>query len=550
MTIAPGTLGRGPRARATAWRRQAVVRPVEGTILTVARAAAEGAEAAGADLCRARRAARGTRSRAALERTPELLAGARPGGRGRRRRGGLVPAARRAAATSSTGDPLPDAPPVDRCRRLRGARAAASRTTRASASDLRYEVMYFLEAPDDAVAGFKEVWAGIGDSIVVVGGDGLYNCHIHTDDVGASIEAALDVGRPRGIRVTDLAEQVDRGAVGPRGRARATGADDRRPAPTTAVVAVVQGDGIGRIFRSLGVRELVTGGQSMNPSTAELLEAVDGDRARRGRAAAQQQEHPPGRPAGRRGRRRSRCAWSRPASIVEGFAALLAYDPDAAGAAQRRGHGRVGARTWSAAEVTRAVRDTTTPAGEVREGDWIGLTRDGVRSIAESRGGRGVRAARRLVADGHELVTVIEGEGATPADTRRITQWLRRASAPTSPSRSTTAASRCTRTSSASSDPRGRRPARTARRDRRRPPRRGRPEARRGARRAWASPRSSTCSHVPAPLHRPLRARPTSPTSRSATRPWCSPRCARCARAAPARAAPSSRWTWTTAPAR
>ena len=58
------------------------------------------------------------------------------------------------------------------------------------------------------MAAFREVWAGIGDSIVIVGGDGLYNCHIHTDDIGAAIEAALDAGRPREIRVTDLAEQV------------------------------------------------------------------------------------------------------------------------------------------------------------------------------------------------------------------------------------------------------------------------------------------------------------------------------------------------------
>ena len=76
-------------------------------------------------------------------------------------------------------------------------------------SELRYEVMYLLEAPDDVIPAFKDVWAGIGDSIVVVGGDGLWNCHIHTDDIGASIEAAIDVGRPRKIRVTDLLEEVE-----------------------------------------------------------------------------------------------------------------------------------------------------------------------------------------------------------------------------------------------------------------------------------------------------------------------------------------------------
>ena len=66
----------------------------------------------------------------------------------------------------------------------------------ASGAGPRYEVMFFLEAPDETLAAFKSVWAGIGDSIVVVGGDGFWNCHIHSDDIGAAVEAALDVGRP------------------------------------------------------------------------------------------------------------------------------------------------------------------------------------------------------------------------------------------------------------------------------------------------------------------------------------------------------------------
>ena len=75
--------------------------------------------------------------------------------------------------------------------------------------DLRYEVMYLLDAPDDSMDDFKEVWAGIGDSIVVVGGDGLWNCHIHTDDIGAAIEAGARRRATARIRVTDLAEQVE-----------------------------------------------------------------------------------------------------------------------------------------------------------------------------------------------------------------------------------------------------------------------------------------------------------------------------------------------------
>ena len=143
----------------------------------------------------------------------------------------------------------------------------------AALSALRYEVMYFLEAPDETIPAFKDVWAGIGDSIVVVGGDGLWNCHIHTDDIGAAVEAALDCGVPRKIRVTDLQEQVDEE------RWVREAAIDLPDPPArelaTGVVAVATGDGIRRIFRSLGVHSFVTGGQTMNPSTAQLLEATE-----------------------------------------------------------------------------------------------------------------------------------------------------------------------------------------------------------------------------------------------------------------------------------
>lgn len=66
-------------------------------------------------------------------------------------------------------------------------------------SELRYEVMFLLEADDALIPAFKDVWSGVGDSIVVVGGDGLWNCHIHADDIGEAIEAALETGRPRRI---------------------------------------------------------------------------------------------------------------------------------------------------------------------------------------------------------------------------------------------------------------------------------------------------------------------------------------------------------------
>jgi uncharacterized protein len=185
---------------------------------------------------------------------------------------------------------------------------------------------------------------------------------------------------------------------------------------------VVTGDGVGRIFRSLGVHHLVVGGQTMNPATADLVKAIEA-------VASQEVVILPNnkniRPVAEEvdGLTDKTVRVVATGSIVEGFAALLAYDP-AAGA-----DANVAAMTESAAhvvpaEITRAVRDTVTDAGEVHEGDYIGISRDGVVAVADSA----VMCARlllsRLLNGSHELVTLIEGEGAKARDTRNIEAWL------------------------------------------------------------------------------------------------------------------------------
>ena len=98
-----------------------------------------------------------------------------------------------------------------------------------------YEVMYLLDAEDDAIPGLRTRLAPLGDSLVVVGGEGLWNVHVHVDDVGSAVEAGIEAGTPRRIRVTHFAEQLERtrssrsqrtGRAGGRrgGRARARGA--------------------------------------------------------------------------------------------------------------------------------------------------------------------------------------------------------------------------------------------------------------------------------------------------------------------------------------
>ena len=413
-------------AHASELARRAVVRPVEGTILTVAAAAADGATH-GSGLVGVVESARGEAADA-LARTPEMLPVLA--------RAGVVDAGGSgylllldAFLLVLDGRPLPEPSGVD-APDLSGLNGSWTEHDGAggeehAVGDLQYEVMYFLHAPDDSIEAFKEVWAGIGDSIVVVGGDGLWNCHIHTNDIGAAIEAGVDTGRPHRIRVTDLDEQVEeerwvRESVGAPGAGPST--EDAGPAPRTSVVAVVSGDGIGRIFRSLGVHHLVVGGQTMNPATADLVKAVESvgsdqvvilPNNKNIRPVADQVDALAGKTV--------RVVAT--GSIVEGFAALLAYDPAAEADANVASMSESAARVVPA-EVTRAVRDTVTDAGEVHEGDFIGVSRDGVVAVSDNIVVCTRLLLSRLLEPSHELLTLIEGEGARVADTRRIEEWL------------------------------------------------------------------------------------------------------------------------------
>ena len=82
------------------------------------------------------------------------------------------------------------------------------------------------------------------------------------------------------------------------------------------------------------------------------------------------------------------------------------------------------AGTWWPAEITLAVRASTCDAGPIGEGDFLGITRDGIAVVDTPLAGAATRLLDKLVTDDHEIVTIIEGEGASAAATRRITEWL------------------------------------------------------------------------------------------------------------------------------
>ncbi|HEX2701654.1 MAG TPA: DAK2 domain-containing protein [Acidimicrobiales bacterium] len=410
------------RASDAAYR--AVMHPVEGTILTVAAAAASGASeavAAGKELCDVLQTARAAAAEA-LKRTPEMLAVLKEAGVVDAGGAGFV-LLLDALLHVVTGRPLPEAPPVPADSASASVPVSPLPSTRgadATEDGPRYEVMYLLEVADDAIPGFKRAWSDIGDSIVVVGGEGTWNCHIHTDDIGGAVEAGLDVGgRPRRIHVTDLHEQVEeqrwvREGTGP--------AEADAPSARTAVVAVASGAGVARIFRSLGAARVVAGGQSMNPSTAEILEAVDGVSADEVVVLPNNSNIVPvAEQVGALTAKIVRVVPTR--AVAEGMAALLDYDGNEDAAANAKAMGAAAGRV-TPGEVTRAVRASSSSAGPIAEGDWLGLSATGIEVVAPSVAEAATALLDCLVSAGHELVTVLEGEDADPADTRAIHDWL------------------------------------------------------------------------------------------------------------------------------
>ncbi|MDQ1750268.1 MAG: fatty acid kinase [Pseudonocardiales bacterium] len=385
----------------------AVSQPVEGTILSVIKGAAEAAEAAtDADLATVVQACVGG-ARESLRRTPDQLAVLA--------RAGVVDAGGRglvvlleALATVVVGWSAPDGPPGPSRTAPRN-RAALEAIREAGSDAFGYEVQYLLHTTEEGIESLKSVLQRLGDSVVVVGSGeatagsvhdsaqtGLFNVHVHVNDVGAAIEAGIEVGRPHRITVTRFADQV--AAEG-----------DGRYREGTVLVAVAPGVGLADLFRSEGVL-VVDGGPTCNPSTAEVLNELVSSQAARvillpNAAAVDGVAEMAAEEARAQG---IEVAVIPTKSPVQGLAAVAVHDEN------RRFEDDVIALAEAAAatrfaEVTIAVRESITYVGRCQAGDVLGLIDGEVVEIGAEVAAVGISLVERLISAGAELVTVLAG---------------------------------------------------------------------------------------------------------------------------------------------
>ena len=395
--------------------------PTEGTILTVARVAADSANAhlagdPGASLEDVVRQVAGAAA-VALDRTPEQLPALA--------RAGVVDAGGRGLVVlleslvelvaGARVDVVPDVlatPRLEECSDLDGA----------------FEVMYLLETPADRIDEVRNLLAQTGTSIVVAGAEQTWNVHVHTDDVGSVIEAGLAVGRPAKIRITDLrlASQTEPKAVSRAAALAIAGDVDGSSSSCRSVVAVAHGPGMVELLESSGVTVVRAHGR-IAPSTAEILAAIT--------ATSSTEVVVLPSSSGIRSAAETAASLAREEgivvtviptrSIVQSLAAVAVHHPHA------RFDDDVVAMTGAATAthyggISIATREAMTSAGRCAEGDVLGIIEGDVVEIGSEISEVAYRLLTRLLSAGGELVTVVRGQESSAQTTKDLISRIRR----------------------------------------------------------------------------------------------------------------------------
>ena len=406
-------------AAATAYK--AVSQPAEGTILTVMREAAVAAEGEaqrdGRDIL-AVVASATEAAREAVAKTPTLLPVLAEAG--------VVDAGGQGLYVMLEGflrylrgeEEIPAGPLVAREEIERDWLMVTSQMHRVGEPLYGYCTEFLVCGHNLGSADIQRRMLELGDSVLVVGDESLLRVHLHTDDPGAAMSYCTALGSINQVKVDNIQAQAEQFlAMHERPRVAA-------PPVDIATVVVVAGEGMERVFRSMGATAIVEGGPTMNPSTRQLLEAIEQCPADRvvllpndkNIVMAAEQALP---------LTAKEVRLVKTTSVPQGVAALLAFSPDEDLGAnvEAMEEARVGVRT---VEVTRAIRTTTIGGLRIREGQCIAVV-DGELKVARKTPEAAAKAALgHLPMEEVSLLTLYYGADTREAEARELASELRR----------------------------------------------------------------------------------------------------------------------------
>ena len=381
----------------------AVRDPVEGTMLTVVRELAEGAEERAVADPPPGELLVGLvhHGEEALARTEDLLDVLREARVVDAGGAGVVELLRGIAAAVS-GEPVPDALPAH-------AVSIGAAAVHQERSRYCYCTAFIVEGDDLDAAALEQALEPFGDSLLVVGDRTALKVHVHTDDPGGALRTGTAIGTLDRVEVANMHRQ----SAEREERLAATVATDK----TCEAVAIVSGEGNRRLFESLGAGQVIDGGRTMNPSTEQILDAVEATAAPEAVVlpnnanvimSAEQ--------AARHASKPVRVVQTR--SIQEGLAALVAYNPtESAEANAAEMHQALEAVATGA--VTVASRDAELNGVAVREGCWLGLVDGDAVACSPDFDDVARTVLGRLLGEPRGVVTVLTGENAPSLDAVR-----------------------------------------------------------------------------------------------------------------------------------
>lgn len=415
---------------------KSVMKPTEGTILTVIResaAAADQAANAGADLPTMMDQVAHA-AQVALDKTPDLLPVLKEVGVVDSGGQGLVLVLSAFAEVisgtiSEENLQTPDNAELDQMVSKLHAGAQANESLRPE--DIQYgyctEVMVEIgkgttvEKPFDYQT-FYDYIADKGDSLLVINDEDVVKVHVHTEDPGAIIHWGGEFGSLVKVKVDNMRDQqqavIDEQEKEDRKNQQVT--QEQKPGPDVAVFAVAAGDGVAQLFESLGVYQVITGGQTMNPSTADFVEAIEKSQAKAAIIlpnnsniflAADQAKDLVDVPV--------EVVKSR--TIQQGLTAMLGYNPTVS-VTDNQAAMTEQLATVVSGQITHSVRDTTLHGQTIKKGDWLGMVDGEIVVVGQKLVETAKDTLAKMLDDDSEIVTIITGKDAKKKDIKALTE--------------------------------------------------------------------------------------------------------------------------------
>ncbi|WP_282801020.1 DAK2 domain-containing protein [Secundilactobacillus kimchicus] len=267
---------------------------------------------------------------------------------------------------------------------------------------------------------FYNYLAGLGDSLLVVNDDEIVKVHVHTEHPGKVMAWGQEFGDLAKVKVDNMRLQQETIMKEDQQEesAEATPLQGSTETLETAIITIAAGDGIKTLFESLGATTVISGGQTMNPSTQDIVDAIQASGAKQAIVlpnnsniflAAEQAQKVVGV--------LTVIVHSR--SISQGMTALLGYEAENS-LADNQSAMEENLSTVKSGEVTHAVRDTTVDGFDIKEGDFMGIIDGKIAVVTADLEEAAIQMTNKMLDDDSEIVTIIYGEDTTEAVAEKI----------------------------------------------------------------------------------------------------------------------------------